>query len=468
MLFNSFAFIVFFPIFFFFYFITRRDIRLYVCLLSSYIFYGWWDWRFLSIIIIVTLVNFFAGLKIFNSSNKTFRRYTLISVVFINLSILAYFKYFNFFSKSFSELLYLAGMTPSLSTLNIVLPVGISFYIFQALSYVFDVYRNRMNCESSILRFATFVSLFPQLVAGPIVRANLLLEQLRTDQIFSTKKFFEGIKIVLYGYFIKIAIADSIAPVVDRLYADPEKETALILLIGAFLFSFQIYCDFHGYSLIAIGLGKMMGFEFGVNFNKPYLSKNFSEFWQRWHISLSSWLRDYLYIPLGGNRKGKIRTCINLLITMLLGGLWHGANWTFVIWGLIHGIYLIVQNIFQAFALRIRILNISLKWISPFFVFSLTSFAWIFFRSPDLDISLKIIKKILSLDNFNLYYVPEKFLVLKCFLLILMLMVFELIDSFNENILNNDLVKIASIPLVFWGLSLLGNFTGNSFIYFQF
>ena len=473
MLFNSFAFLIFIPIFFLSYFLTHGNVRLFVCLIYSYIFYSWWDWRFLSLIILVTAVNYIAGFKISNCQRKKIKKYIFIITVFFDLGLLGIFKYFEFFSETFSTMLLKLGMNPSVSTINIILPVGISFYIFQTLSYVFDIYRNKLDYEPSILKFATFVALFPQLVAGPIVRANIFLPQLNTEHPFSIKKISEGIRIVLYGYFIKIVIADSIAPIVDRMLSVPENETSLVLLTGSFLFSFQIYCDFHGYSLIAIGLGKMMGFDFGTNFNKPYLSKNFSEFWNRWHISLSSWLRDYLYFPLGGNRTNLSKTCRNLFITMFLGGLWHGANWTFVLWGLIHGIYLIIQHTFQKVILFFNYKkNNCPKWIintiSVIFVFSLTTFAWIFFRSPDLSHAIKIITKIISFDNFNIFYMPEKFLVVKCVLLISILMAIEFLNLIKTDLLNNRFVKIVSIPLILWGISLLGTFAGNSFIYFQF
>jgi D-alanyl-lipoteichoic acid acyltransferase DltB (MBOAT superfamily) len=364
-------------------------------------------------------------------------------------------------------------MTPSFSTLNIILPVGISFYTFQAMSYLFDIYRNKIECEPSIIKFATFIALFPKLVAGPIVRASVLLHQLSKDQIYSSKRFFDGLRIVLYGYFIKTVIADSIAPVVNVIYSQAETGSSLNLLIGVFLFSFQIYCDFHGYSLIAIGLGKMMGFDFGVNFNTPYLSTNFSVFWKRWHISLSSWLRDYLYIPLGGNKKGALTTCRNVLITMFLCGLWHGASWSFVIWGLLHGGYLIAQNIIKKIISslklpKIKMLELPIKISSILLVFLLTSFAWIFFRAPDLNLAFVIINKIILFDNFDIYSIPEKFIVIKCFILISMLMTVEVINSFNRNLLNNPVALYLSIPIILWGIALLGTFAGTSFIYIQF
>lgn len=473
MLFNSFAFLIFFPIFFLCYYFTHGKVRLIVCLVSSYIFYSWWDWRFLSLIILVTCVNYFAGSKIESNSSIARKKYILISAVTFNLLLLGLFKYLNFFSESFAILLAKLGMTASISTLNIVLPVGISFYMFQAMSYIFDIYRNKLKSEKSLLKFATFVAFFPQLVAGPIVRAENLLPQLSEDQPFSIQNISEGMRTVLYGYFLKVVIADSAAPLVDRMLAAPDNETSLILLVGSFLFSFQIYCDFSGYSLIAIGLGKMMGFDFGINFNKPYLARNFSDFWQRWHISLSSWLQDYLYIPLGGNRNGMLRTFRNLLITMFLGGLWHGANWTFVFWGLLHGMYLVLQSGFQQMLAPLKSLNIKVPdWpvqiVSILLVFSLTSFAWIFFRAPDFDTAIKIILKILSFDNFNIFYIPQKFHVLKVFLLIFILIIIEIIHSINNKIFDNPVVNVVSIPIILWSILLFGTFAGNSFIYFQF
>lgn len=473
MLFNSIAFLVFFPVFFLFYFLTKGSLRLLVCLIASYFFYSWWDYRFLSLIILITLINYFAGKQIHVCKEKKLQKSILTLTILFNLGILCIFKYFGFFTDSFAEILTHLGITITLSTIHIILPVGISFYIFQTLSYVFDVYRNKISYEPSLLKFATFVALFPQLVAGPIVRADILLPQLSQDQPFSIPRIYDGFRQVLYGFFIKVAIADSIAPVVDRMLLNPSAETSLVLIIGSVLFSFQIYCDFHGYSLIAIGLGKIMGFDFGVNFNSPYFAKNFSEFWERWHISLSTWLRDYLYIPLGGNRYGTLNTFKNLLTTMFLGGLWHGANWTFALWGVLHGLFLILQRLLQHinFHLLIKKNKISVFFrdtLSIIIVFSLVTFGWIFFRSPNIQVAFEIIAKILTFDNFNVFLIPNKFLVIKCFLLISLLMSLELLIYFNARILSNSYIKLSSIPVVLWAISLFGTFAGNSFIYFQF
>jgi D-alanyl-lipoteichoic acid acyltransferase DltB (MBOAT superfamily) len=473
MLFNSFAFIIFAPVFFLCYFLTQGKTRLLLCLVASYFFYSWWDYRFLSLIFLITVINYVAGKQIDNFKEKRYRKSILTLAVVFNLGVLCIFKYFGFFTESFAAVLNQLGMSITVSTINIVLPVGISFYTFQALSYVLDIYRKEIAHEPSLLKFATFVALFPQLVAGPIVRAKILIPQLSCDQPFSMQRIYDGFMMVLYGFFIKVTVADSIAPVVDRMLLNPINETSLVLLIGSVLFSFQIYCDFHGYSLIAIGLGKMMGFDFGINFNSPYLSTNFSEFWKRWHISLSSWLRDYLYIPLGGNRYSSITTCKNLMTTMFLGGLWHGANWTFVIWGLLHGMYLIIQHSFQRinfpFTIKANKWNQFLTdFLSISIVFSFTTFAWIFFRSPNIQHSISIITKIFAFDSFNISSIPNIFLVVKCIMLISILMSIELLNHFKIKFITNRYVKLLSIPVALWGISLFGTFAGNAFIYFQF
>ncbi|GBC60921.1 MBOAT family protein [Desulfonema ishimotonii] len=475
MLFNSLAFMIFCPLFLIFYFCTGGYRRLWVCLAGSYLFYGWWDWRFLFLILISTAVNYLGGRRLEDETDPRRRRSVVIWNAVFNLSVLGFFKYFNFFTDSFNQMLGGLGLCGDIPTLNIILPVGISFYTFQAMSYVIDVFRGKMAVERCFLRFACYIAFFPQLVAGPIVRAQTFLPQLRTDHRFDWGRFTDGMEMVLAGFFIKVVIADSLALVTDRCLRIPEKEAAITLLVGVIFFAFQIYCDFDGYSRIAIGIGHIMGFDFGVNFNKPYFSASFSELWQRWHISLSSWLRDYLYIPLGGNRGSPLSSCRNLMLTMVLGGLWHGASWTFVIWGGLHGFYLILQrgcaSLFRPVINRFHLREGALRPFMILIVFSLTCFAWIFFRAPSLTSALTIINGIGNPDTFNPILLPNKFLVLKGGLLITLLLCAEMSDfrfSMAGMVSKIPVLRWGKVLVMLWAIALLGTFRGNAFIYFQF
>lgn len=475
MLFNSLEFLVFFPIFLLVYFTTKGNVRTAFCLVSSYLFYGWWDWRFLGLILLLTTINFYLGIIISKTDSDAQRKRSLFVSCFCSLAILGFFKYFNFFLDSLAEGINKLGIEWNFGTLSIILPVGISFYTFQTMSYTIDLYRRKIEVENSFLKFATFVAFFPQLVAGPIVRASTFIPQLYHDHKFDWKRFGDGMCIILWGFVMKSAVADSLALVADSRFAQPYLYSSLSLLIGVIFYSFQIYGDFCGYSLIAIGIGRILGYDFGINFNRPYFAISFSDFWQRWHISLSSWLRDYLYIPLGGNRHGRIRTHINLLTTMLLGGLWHGANWTFVIWGGLHGMYLILQRIIGPFYnSAINILKIP-KALSHLFliftIFTLTSFAWIFFRATSLSDAIYIITEIISFEDMRFSSVNNKFQVGKGLILITMLFLCEAI-SFSKpfpHIKDHcPWLKPFFIVVCLLTLSLFGTFGNNAFIYFQF
>ena len=308
MVFNSVSFLIFISVFFPLYFSVRGRIRLWLCLLASYFFYGWWDWRFLLLIASSTALDFYLGQQLEKTEDPQQRGRFLWLSVGVNLGFLGFFKYCNFFLDSFQVLLENLGFGTSMGSLAIILPVGISFYTFQSMSYTIDIYYRKIKPEKDWLRFATFIAFFPQLVAGPIVRAREFLPQFDRVRNLDQERIVLGLAQVLWGFFKKVAIADSLAPFVDQCFASPTSFSSLHLLIGVVFYSFQIYCDFSGYSDIAIGLARMMGFDFPKNFRTPYFSKDFSEFWQRWHITLSSWLRDYLYIPLGGNRHGTFNT----------------------------------------------------------------------------------------------------------------------------------------------------------------
>jgi alginate O-acetyltransferase complex protein AlgI len=473
--FNSLTFLAFFAVFFVLYFLTRGKIRLLLCLAASYLFYGWWDWRFLGLLIFSIVMDYLLGLGIAATNNPIQRKRFLVASVIANLGVLAFFKYFNFFIESFQSAMAVLGVPTSPITLYILLPVGISFYTFQSMSYTIDVYRREIEPERSLLNFATFVVFFPQLVAGPIVRARDFLPQLRRDHPFDWNRVISGLALVLLGYFKKVVVADSLASVVDGTFQYTDAQTSIGLMVGVVFYAFQIYCDFSGYTDIARGLAHMLGFDFPENFRTPYFSKSFSEFWTRWHVSLSSWLRDYLYIPLGGNRHGTLNTYRNLMLTMLLGGLWHGANWTFVFWGLLHGLYLVVQRLvgpsYEKTMRSLKVPRILSGALSMAVVFALTCFAWIFFRSQTFEQALTVISGIASFDSLSFSTVQNRFLVIKGMLLIILLLAIDglsQIPALPERVMRSPLLYSASFVVLLWLIAFFGTFGGGQFIYFQF
>jgi alginate O-acetyltransferase complex protein AlgI len=474
MLFNSLAFVAFAAIFFPLYFMSRGRLRVTLCLVASYFFYGWWDWRFLSLIVISTVIDSFVGRRLAATEDPRARRLFLTLSVCANLGILGFFKYFNFFAESLVDLFRVIGFAPDAITLKIILPVGISFYTFQTMSYTIDIFRRKLDPEPSLLNFAAYVALFPQLVAGPIVRASTLLPQFRNPVRFDWPRIVTGLELIALGYFMKVVVADNLAPIVDMRFGFPEDYGASSLFVGVLFFSFQIYGDFAGYSLIAIGLGRIMGFDFGRNFNSPYFSQSFSEFWTRWHISLSSWLRDYLYISLGGNRGGTFKTYRNLMTTMLLGGLWHGANWTFVIWGLIHGLYLVAQRIlspaYERFCSLTRLPRLASSALLIFAVFMLTQVAWVFFRADSVGDAMMILGRIAS-GAQDTAADPSTGAVAQGFVLIAILLVIEAcmtIESLRSLYHGQWWMRLAAVQSLCWATLLFGSFTGQTFIYFDF
>ncbi len=349
MLFNSLVFVVFFMVVYAAYLLLRKHYKLQnrLLLIASYVFYGYWDWRFLSLIAISTVIDYFVGWALHSCEKRWFRKILLAFSVLANLGMLGFFKYFNFFADSFAGMLGMFGMEAGYVTMNIVLPVGISFYTFQTMSYTIDIYRRKAKPTRSFLDFALFVSFFPQLVAGPIERAVNLLPQVSAPRKIKKAQLNAGLFLILWGYFKKVVIADNMALIADQIFNGYTQYQGLDILIGVLAFTVQILCDFSAYSDIARGLAKVMGFDLMVNFKLPYFALNPSDFWLRWHVSLSSWLRDYLYFPLGGSKGGTVATQRNLALTMLLGGLWHGAAWNFVIWGAFHGLILALYRIFD-------------------------------------------------------------------------------------------------------------------------
>jgi D-alanyl-lipoteichoic acid acyltransferase DltB (MBOAT superfamily) len=449
--------------------------RLLWALAGSYFFYGCWDWRFLTLIAISTAVDYFLGARMHTETDDGKRNRLLWMSMILNLGFLGFFKYFNFFADSFAVLIQGMGLEPSWNTLNIILPVGISFYTFQSMSYTIDIYRRQLKPEPDFIKFATFVAFWPQLVAGPIVRASDFLPQFQKDHDFKWDRLINGTTQILWGFFKKVAVADSLAPIVDQCFESPDNYASIYLIIGVVFYSFQIYCDFSGYSDIAIGFARILGFDFPQNFRTPYFSQGFSEFWRRWHISLSSWLRDYLYISMGGNRKGKFRTYQNLMNTMLLGGLWHGAAWTFVFWGFLHGMYLVVERFLgRPFGKLMRSLYFP-KWlqtgINVALVYFFTNLAWIYFRAPNFSVAMDVITGIGSLRGFAFVNVMNKFQVLSGVMLIGILLTVELSDlkwKWGRVVFEKPAFRVVGYAVLLWLIAFFGTFGSNAFIYFQF
>jgi D-alanyl-lipoteichoic acid acyltransferase DltB (MBOAT superfamily) len=450
-------------------------------LIASYVFYGFWDWRFLFLIVFSSVLDFLCGIFIYESKGIKNRRFYLYLSIAGNLSVLGFFKYCNFFSEGFQKLFSIFSITIDPFYLNIVLPVGISFYTFQTMSYTIDIYRKEMKPTRQFFDFALFVAFFPQLVAGPIERAKRLLPQILKYRIVDFDCFSQGLRLILWGFFKKVVVADSLAIVVDNVYGTFYRQHGFTLMLATFFFSFQIYCDFSGYSDIARGLARLMGFNIMNNFRIPYFSSNLTDFWHRWHISLSTWLRDYVYIPLGGNRSGKLNTYKNLLITMLLGGLWHGANWTFVVWGALHGFCLIVCKIFSEWFpnnsnKKFREAKFG-KIVKSLLTFSFVTIAWVFFRSSSMQDALYVLKTIFSIDfNFSAenlsYIVANKVFILRGIAGIIFLLIIEAIprhDKDREFLWFDSIIARWTVyyAVIFY-LLLFGVYNGNSFIYFQF
>lgn len=487
MLFYEMQFILPFILFLGIYAISQRKQQNGLILLASYFFYGMWDWRFLGLLIISTLTDFIVGLLMERAQNNK-RKALLLTSLIVNLGILGYFKYFNFFIESFMTLF------PNLTSgdellLSIVLPAGISFYTFQTLSYSIDIYKGAIKPERNIVSFAAFVAFFPQLVAGPIERASNLLPQINTDRSVTAKGILLGSRLFLWGCFKKLVVADNLAELVDPIFLAPESYNSITLLIAGYCFALQIYCDFSGYTDMARGLAKMMGFRLSINFNLPYLSQSITEFWRRWHITLSTWFRDYIYIPLGGNRDGKYRTIRNSLITFLVSGIWHGAGWTFILWGACHGALVSIELLLRGSRFHITLSKIP-RFIRIIITFNIVTFLWILFRSPDLNLFYRYIRSMYNnIPSFNIIFsgntwsdVFYAFLeqasaigvnnAILLFVFSWLLIIVELCQfKFNDHhfdlkinfFLRNLLYSFAII-----GLILFASENGQAFIYFQF
>ena len=395
MLFNSLPFAVFLPIVFAVYWALYNSLRSQniMLLTASYIFYSWWDARFLSLIVASTVVDYLLGQYLAAATNALKRKLLLTASMIFNLGLLGVFKYYNFFMENFMEIANSVGLHTNPVLLKIALPVGISFYTFQTMSYTIDIYRKQLEPTKDFIAFAAFVSYFPQLVAGPIERASNLLPQMSKRRYFDYQKAVDGMRQALWGFFKKVVIADAVAPLVDQAFGDPNGFSAIALITGALLFSIQIYCDFSGYSDIAIGISKLFGIDLMQNFRTPYFSRDIAEFWRRWHISLSTWFRDYLYIPLGGSRGSTALKVRNTFAIFIVSGFWHGANWTFIIWGLINALLFLPLLLVKRNRSNLDDPEIS-DLHRILLTFSITTIAWIFFRADSLSHAIDYLQNI--------------------------------------------------------------------------
>jgi D-alanyl-lipoteichoic acid acyltransferase DltB (MBOAT superfamily) len=484
MLFSSYEFILFLPIVFCLYWLLNRYKLIAqnsLLLVAGYFFYGWWSWKFMLLLFLSTLLDFLYGFGVASANRSKAKFYLWLSII-NNLGILAIFKYYNFFASECSHLLQTIGWQINLPILEIILPVGISFYTFHGMSYVFDIYREKQRPISNFVDYAVFVSFFPLLVAGPIERAQHLLPQIQTKRQFDYMQAVKGCRLILWGLFKKIVIADSLAEFVNRIYANYNNETGLSLGLGALAFSFQIYGDFSGYSDIALGTARLFGFELLSNFRFPYFSRDIAEFWRRWHISLSSWFRDYVYIPLGGSRSGKAKAIRNTFIIFLLSGFWHGASWNYVFWGLIHAlafIPLLIRNRNRIHASDVaaqhHFLPSPKELMQMLTTFCVVTIAWIFFRMQHIADAFAYIKRFLSETWYhpNDYFSDTKDWRILTFILPLLILDWRL--RRNERDLwvpTNSVLRIAIYVVMIWSLLSFNKMFENAiridFIYFQF
>ncbi len=482
MLFNSFEFLVFLPLVFILYWkVINKSLKLQNLFVTgaSYLFYGWWDWRFLSLIFFSTLVDYAIGRGLEFQENKLKRKLLLWTSITVNIGLLGVFKYFNFFLDSLYDVAPGLQAVLGFNTLSIILPVGISFYTFQTLSYTIDVYKRKMEPTHDFIAFAAFVSFFPQLVAGPIERAKNLLSQFQQKRTFRYEHATDGMRQILWGFFKKIVIADNSAMIANAIFANSDDYSGSTLFFGAIFFAFQIYGDFSGYSDIAIGTARLFGFNLMRNFAYPYFSRDIAEFWRRWHISLSTWFRDYLYIPLGGSRGGTGMKIRNTFIIFLVSGFWHGANWTFIIWGALNAIYFLplmlanrnrthLETVAQG-----RLLPSVKELFQMGTTFALTVLAWVFFRAENVGHAFAYLGEIFSTSFLTVPSFPDSRKALMVFILIFLFLIVEWLGREQEyaiaklNIRLPKPVRYAAyytiIAVIFW----YGG-QGQQFIYFQF
>lgn len=468
MLFNSIQFIYFFPIVLLLYFSFPFKLRWIILLLASYYFYMSWNMNYVFLILFTTIISYWSAIKIESSKEQTNKRIYLLISLISSLGVLFFYKYFNFFSSSFNDFFQFLKINYEIPYLQLLLPVGISFYTFQTLSYSIDVYNGKIKSEKHFGVYALYVSFFPQLVAGPIERSTNLLPQFKLRHKFTFENLVLGLKWVILGYFMKLVIADRLSLYVDAVYNNVYEHSGTSFLIATFLFAFQIFGDFAGYSSIAIGIARIMGFKLMTNFNRPYFATSISDFWHRWHISLSTWFRDYFYIPLGGNKVKIYRWYLNLFLTFIVSGLWHGANWTFVVWGGLHGLYIVIENIFKLNSSKNRLIFLQ-KFFRTVIVFVLVDFAWIFFRANNLSEALYIVKNLKTLDT-HFFMDNRVFFYGGIGLIVLFINDLIVEKSHDSIILNSKLDLRSAIYFAFLVCLILyiGIFNGGQFIYFQF
>lgn len=482
MLFNSFDFAIFLPIVFILYwFVTNKNIRSqnFLIVLASYFFYGWWDWKFLSLIFFSTIVDYLVGVRLGVEEKQTKRKILLWISILVNLGFLSFFKYYNFFLDNFIASFSFFGVEFTGNSLDIILPVGISFYTFQTLSYSLDVYKRKLKPTKDFIAFAAFVSFFPQLVAGPIERAEKLLPQFYKKRIFDYNKAVDGMRQILWGLFKKMVIADNAAEIANQIFNNSTNYSGSTLLLGALFFTFQIYGDFSGYSDIAIGTARLFGFNLMRNFNFPYFSRDIAEFWRKWHISLSTWFRDYLYIPIGGSRGSLSMKIRNIFVIFIVSGFWHGANWTFIIWGALNAIYflpllLINKNRFHlGVVAKGRYFPSIKETFQMLSTFGLTVLAWVFFRAESVSHSINILSKIFSESLFTLPTFESRRYAFESLLLVLIFLIVEWIGRNEEYALARlgfnwiRLARYAMYYAIFISLFWFGG-KEQQFIYFQF
>ena len=481
MLFNSFTFMIFLPVVFLLYWLAFKRLKWQnlLILVASYVFYGWWDWRFLILIVITSASSFLSGLLINSHEGKrSIQKMISAANIVLNLGILAVFKYFNFFVDSFASMLSVLGINVDWPTMHIILPVGISFYTFQALSYSIDVYARRIAPTRDVIAFFSFISFFPQLVAGPIERATNLLPQMQRERYFDYATAVDGMRQMLWGFFKKLVIADGCAEVVNGLWDGIGDATGLMLFVASLLFTFQIYADFSGYSDIAIGCAKLFGFRLTTNFKVPYFSRNVREFWRRWHITLMNWFTQYVYFPLGGSRLGRARTIINTLIVFALSGLWHGADWTFVLWGLYHALLFIPLVLFGASKYKDTVAHGRLlpsvgEFMSMLVTFLLVNFGWILFRAPDFAAFTAFTSRLFSLSLLDYHGLTMRMATMLMWCVVLLLV--EWMQRERDHVLQIDGYRLFSTSvsrLALYALlvGVIFYFAGQvqTFIYFQF
>ena len=470
MLFNSLAFLLFFPVVTVIYWVLDNKWRNMFLLIASYFFYMNWKPGYAFLILFSTVTTWFCGIKIHEDESR--KKMWLVICLVANISLLFIFKYLNFFTESTFAFLEILGLRMCVPHFDILLPVGISFYTFQAVGYTIDVYRNSIESERNFITYALFVSFFPQLVAGPIERARNLLPQFKKEHLFNGDDVIEGLKLMIWGYFMKLCIAENVSSYVDAVYNNLPNHTGTSIWLATFFFTFQIFCDFGGYSLIAIGTARCLGFKLMQNFNHPYLSTSIRDFWHRWHISLSTWFGEYVYIPLGGSRCSETKHQRNLLLTMLISGVWHGANWTFICWGGLHGLLLCLNSMKnKIFHFRLNKFLIA-RLCSILLTFFVVMMCWVFFRSNTLGDAVMAFKKMFT-DFGQLFNGEGKPALLLSFVLILLLMLKEVKDEFGFGRIrfmhsSNKLVSVVSTAGIIVLILLCGSFNGGQFIYFQF